>query len=184
MAPMPVNKSPPSKAPTFLFSVADSDDSSPSLSSPPSTDAPKSQCSSLSEGEPFEGFGENEVGGSGRGGGVCVQPNNSNTENISSSGNSVHVDHRRNDSINNNGGVELELAPHGNSTPSGEEERALISRHSWARTSLRRTPTSSLFFIHSFVYNILFRFCLHNSYYHLLLNKNILKIVEGQANES
>ncbi|XP_055385878.1 uncharacterized protein LOC129614936 isoform X3 [Condylostylus longicornis] len=143
MAPMPVNKSPPSKAPTFLFSVADSDDSSPSLSSPPSTDAPKSQCSSLSEGEPFEGFGENEVGGSGRGGGVCVQPNNSNTENISSSGNSVHVDHRRNDSINNNGGVELELAPHGNSTPSGEEERALISRHSWARTSLRRTPTSN-----------------------------------------
>lgn len=43
-------------------------DSSPVPSSPPSTDAPKSQCSSLSDGESFECYGENDISISENGG--------------------------------------------------------------------------------------------------------------------
>ncbi|XP_055906466.1 rab11 family-interacting protein 4B isoform X6 [Eupeodes corollae] len=130
MAPMPSIKN-SANAPTFLFSTADSGDSSPTPSSPPSTDVPKSQCSSLSEGESFEGYGEGEGGGVG---GVGVGS-------IGSGRVSRSV---LNDGNNNNtaGGVELELAPHENSTPS-DEDRNIIPRDNWARMSLRRTPTSS-----------------------------------------
>ncbi|XP_055856894.1 rab11 family-interacting protein 4B isoform X6 [Episyrphus balteatus] len=122
MAPMPSIKS-SANAPTFLFSTADSGDSSPTPSSPPSTDVPKSQCSSLSEGESFEGYGEGE-GGSSVGGLARTVLNDGNNN------------------INTAGGVELELAPHENSTPS-DEDRNIIPRDNWARMSLRRTPTSS-----------------------------------------
>ncbi|XP_055906464.1 rab11 family-interacting protein 4B isoform X4 [Eupeodes corollae] len=130
MAPMPSIKN-SANAPTFLFSTADSGDSSPTPSSPPSTDVPKSQCSSLSEGESFEGYGEGEGGGVG---GVGVGS-------IGSGRVSRSV---LNDGNNNNtaGGVELELAPHENSTPS-DEDRNIIPRDNWARMSLRRTPTSN-----------------------------------------
>ncbi|XP_055856893.1 rab11 family-interacting protein 4B isoform X5 [Episyrphus balteatus] len=122
MAPMPSIKS-SANAPTFLFSTADSGDSSPTPSSPPSTDVPKSQCSSLSEGESFEGYGEGE-GGSSVGGLARTVLNDGNNN------------------INTAGGVELELAPHENSTPS-DEDRNIIPRDNWARMSLRRTPTSN-----------------------------------------
>ncbi|XP_055691808.1 rab11 family-interacting protein 3 isoform X3 [Lutzomyia longipalpis] len=65
MSPSPsVGKSTKHQRPTFLISVTgDEVDSSPVSSSSPSTDAPKSQCSSLSEGdgESFECYGENEI---------------------------------------------------------------------------------------------------------------------------
>ncbi|XP_055704993.1 rab11 family-interacting protein 3 isoform X3 [Phlebotomus papatasi] len=108
MSPSPsVVKSTKHPRPTFLISVTgDEVDSSPVSSSSPSTDAPKSQCSSLSEGdgESFECYGENE--------------------------------------ILDGGGVDLELTPHVSSNQIGGEEHA-ISRHTWARSSLRRAPKSS-----------------------------------------
>ncbi|XP_052891781.1 rab11 family-interacting protein 4B isoform X10 [Anopheles moucheti] len=78
MAPSP-SKSSKTQHPSFLI-TADSVDTSPVPSSPPSTDAPKSQCSSLSDGESFECYGDNDI------------------------------------SISEAGGVDLELAPHLNST--------------------------------------------------------------------
>ncbi|GAB0087907.1 Peptidyl-prolyl cis-trans isomerase [Sergentomyia squamirostris] len=106
MSPSPsVVKSTKHQRPTFLISVTgDEVDSSPVSSSSPSTDAPKSQCSSLSEGESFECYGENE--------------------------------------ILDGGGVDLELTPHVATNHSGEEDHA-ISRHTWARSSLRRAPKSN-----------------------------------------
>ncbi|XP_037041637.1 rab11 family-interacting protein 4B isoform X6 [Bradysia coprophila] len=103
MAPMP-SKS-PAKRPAFMLSVTETDSaSSASMSTPTSSsDAPKSQCSSLSDGESFEGFGEN---------------------------------------YNQEGGIDLELAPP-HSTQIVDDENNSISRHTWARTSLRRTPTST-----------------------------------------
>ncbi|XP_058065540.1 uncharacterized protein LOC131215171 [Anopheles bellator] len=112
MAPSP-SKSSKTQHPAFLITT-DSVDSSPVPSSPPSTDAPKSQCSSLSDGESFECYGDI--------------------------------------SISEAGGVDLELAPHLNSTTIGESNRMNtsdrnsntggINRHSWSRTSLRGAPKS------------------------------------------
>lgn len=61
--------------PAFILSVTDND-TSPVPSSPPSTDAPKSQCSSLSDGESFECFGENDAPDSG-GVDLVLAPHNS-----------------------------------------------------------------------------------------------------------
>lgn len=104
MAPSP-SKSPTAAPPPASFILSVSDDTSPTTSSLPSTDAPKSQCSSLSDGESFECFGENDT-----------------------------PDH-------SNNGVDLVLAPQNVSLNNGsDEDRGSISRHAWARTSLRRTP--------------------------------------------
>uniref|UniRef100_A0A182MAM3 Uncharacterized protein n=1 Tax=Anopheles culicifacies TaxID=139723 RepID=A0A182MAM3_9DIPT len=84
MAPSP-SKSSKTQHPSFLI-TADSVDTSPVPSSPPSTDAPKSQCSSLSDGESFECYGDNDI------------------------------------SISEAGGVDLELAPHLNSTIVGHND--------------------------------------------------------------
>lgn len=90
------------KRPSFVLSVtAESNDSSPVPSSPPSTG-----------GESFEGFGENDA-----------------SEQVSG------------------GGIDLVLAPHINSTPNNQNDEynnngSTMSRHTWSRTSLRRTPTS------------------------------------------
>ncbi|XP_049543714.1 rab11 family-interacting protein 4B isoform X5 [Anopheles darlingi] len=112
MAPSP-SKSSKTQHPSFLITT-DSVGSSPVPSSPPSTDAPKSQCSSLSDGESFECYGDI--------------------------------------SISEGGGVDLELAPHLNSTTIGESRKPPtdnsngggggINRHSWSRTSLRGAPKS------------------------------------------
>ncbi|XP_052891778.1 rab11 family-interacting protein 4B isoform X8 [Anopheles moucheti] len=111
MAPSP-SKSSKTQHPSFLI-TADSVDTSPVPSSPPSTDAPKSQCSSLSDGESFECYGDNDI------------------------------------SISEAGGVDLELAPHLNSTTVAESNgnsnnptNSGITRHSWSRTSLRGAPKS------------------------------------------
>lgn len=111
MAPSP-SKSSKTQHPSFLITT-DSVDTSPVPSSPPSTDAPKSQCSSLSDGESFECYGDNDI------------------------------------SISEAGGVDLELAPHLNSTTVGESNgnpvnptNSGITRHSWSRTSLRGAPKS------------------------------------------
>uniref|UniRef100_A0A182K2I7 Uncharacterized protein n=1 Tax=Anopheles christyi TaxID=43041 RepID=A0A182K2I7_9DIPT len=82
MAPSP-SKSSKTQHPSFLITT-DSVDTSPVPSSPPSTDAPKSQCSSLSDGESFECYGDNDI------------------------------------SISETCGVDLELAPHLNSTTVGK----------------------------------------------------------------
>ncbi|XP_050098747.1 rab11 family-interacting protein 4B isoform X7 [Anopheles aquasalis] len=113
MAPSP-SKSSKTQHPSFLITT-DSVGSSPVPSSPPSTDAPKSQCSSLSDGESFECYGDI--------------------------------------SISEGGGVDLELAPHLNSTTIGESRKPPtdnsngggggINRGSWSRTSLRGAPKSS-----------------------------------------
>ncbi|EAU77162.2 AGAP010446-PA, partial [Anopheles gambiae str. PEST] len=130
MAPSP-SKSSKTQHPSFLITT-DSVGTSPVPSSPPSTDAPKSQCSSLSDGESFECYGDNDI------------------------------------SISETGGVDLELAPHLNSTTVGivmfnkcmsyffvlclcwynsesngnpsAASNSGITRHSWSRTSLRGAP--------------------------------------------
>nr|XP_049464473.1 rab11 family-interacting protein 4B isoform X11 [Anopheles coluzzii] len=84
MAPSP-SKSSKTQHPSFLITT-DSVGTSPVPSSPPSTDAPKSQCSSLSDGESFECYGDNDI------------------------------------SISETGGVDLELAPHLNSTTVGHND--------------------------------------------------------------
>ncbi|XP_031632519.1 rab11 family-interacting protein 4 isoform X6 [Contarinia nasturtii] len=64
-------------------------------------------------GESFEGFGENDT-----------------SDQVSGS----------------SGGIDLVLAPHINSTPNNNNDEysgGNLSRHTWSRTSLRRTPTSS-----------------------------------------
>ncbi|XP_031632517.1 rab11 family-interacting protein 4B isoform X4 [Contarinia nasturtii] len=68
--------------------------------------------SSPPSGESFEGFGENDT-----------------SDQVSGS----------------SGGIDLVLAPHINSTPNNNNDEysgGNLSRHTWSRTSLRRTPTS------------------------------------------
>ncbi|XP_058126485.1 rab11 family-interacting protein 4B isoform X5 [Anopheles ziemanni] len=100
MAPSP-SKSSKTQHPSFLITT-DSVDSSPVPSSPPSTDAPKSQCSSLSDGESFECYGDNDI------------------------------------SISEAGGVDLELAPHLNSTTIGHNENLPNRRWGSMRHSGKR----------------------------------------------
>ncbi|XP_036326693.1 intracellular protein transport protein USO1 isoform X9 [Rhagoletis pomonella] len=145
MAPMPSMKGVKPNT-NFLYAEADSPgDTSPTPSTPPSStaDAAKSQCSSLSDGESYEGYGENEVRGlhhhqrtaSGASAGLLrndVANNNGSSSSTVAGGSSV-------------GGVELELAPHDNATttPNNDDELSIIPRDNWARMSLRRTTTSS-----------------------------------------
>ncbi|XP_062717146.1 rab11 family-interacting protein 4 isoform X4 [Aedes albopictus] len=109
MAPSP-SKSSKTQHPSFII-TADSVDSSPVPSSPPSTDAPKSQCSSLSDGESFECYGEND------------------------------------NSISENGGVDLELAPTLNSTPISSGKRQLgsnaLANHLYRSSSFNSSGRSS-----------------------------------------
>ncbi|XP_035788343.1 rab11 family-interacting protein 4B-like isoform X11 [Anopheles albimanus] len=98
MAPSP-SKSSKTQHPSFLITT-DSVGSSPVPSSPPSTDAPKSQCSSLSDGESFECYGDI--------------------------------------SISEGGGVDLELAPHLNSTTIGQNENLPNRRWGSMRHSGKR----------------------------------------------
>ncbi|XP_053953468.1 uncharacterized protein LOC128860184 isoform X2 [Anastrepha ludens] len=145
MAPMPSMKGVKPNG-NFLYADADSPgDTSPTPSTPPSsTDAAKSQCSSLSDGESFEGYGENEVralhhrhhhqrtASSASAGMLRTDVPNNNSDSAAAGGSGV-------------GGVELELAPHDNatSTPSNDDELSIIPRDNWARMSLRRTTTTS-----------------------------------------
>lgn len=89
----------------------------------------KSQCSSLSDGESFEGYGENEYsnrlceveGGGGSSSSSQGNGNNSgNNNNANSNGNNnnnsvhIHSGHSNdgNNNLNDTAGIELELAPH------------------------------------------------------------------------
>uniref|UniRef100_A0A1B0A6Q2 Uncharacterized protein n=1 Tax=Glossina pallidipes TaxID=7398 RepID=A0A1B0A6Q2_GLOPL len=132
MAPMPTSKKPNNANPNFLYATNVSDgSSSPTSSSPPSsTDPAKSQCSSLSDGESFEGYGENELG--------SIHLNH---------GGQLHDGSNSERKINLNGsGVELELKPHSghSSTPQQQDDDLnILPRDNWARMSLRRTPNSS-----------------------------------------
>ncbi|XP_026849636.1 rab11 family-interacting protein 4B isoform X5 [Drosophila persimilis] len=173
MAPMPRIQLPNSpnaaiKANTnsFLYAETMSGDSSPTPSSPPSSTAgvAKSQCSSLSDGESFEGYGENEYPAQlreGRNGSNSsnnnnnnsISNNNNNSSNNHANGNnnlsvgsSNHSGHSNdgNNNLNASVGIELDLAPHaGSSTPQDDDELNIMPRDNWARRSLRRTPTSS-----------------------------------------
>uniref|UniRef100_T1PEV8 FIP domain protein n=1 Tax=Musca domestica TaxID=7370 RepID=T1PEV8_MUSDO len=140
MAPMPSNKSSTvttTPSANYLFaSTPDSGDSSSTPSSPPSsTDPGKSQCSSLSDGESFEGYGENELG----------------SIHLSHHSHEDHVDHAlsptdANGNLNGSSGVELDLAPHqhhSSSTPQHDDDLSFIPRDNWTRMSLRRTPTKN-----------------------------------------
>ncbi|KAL9903553.1 rab11 family-interacting protein 4B isoform X4 [Glossina fuscipes] len=132
MAPMPTSKKPNNANPNFLYATNVSDgSSSPTSSSPPSsTDPAKSQCSSLSDGESFEGYGENELG--------SIHLNH---------GGQLHDGSNNERKINLNGsGVQLELKPHSghSSTPQQQDDDLnILPRDNWARMSLRRTPNSS-----------------------------------------
>ncbi|XP_030384934.1 rab11 family-interacting protein 4B isoform X6 [Scaptodrosophila lebanonensis] len=153
MAPMPRIKMPnngniKSSTNNFLYAETVSGDSSPTPSSPPSStaDVAKSQCSSLSDGESFEGYGENEFGG------VPIQEtsangNRSGSSGVGSSSQHNHSGHSNdgNNNLNGSAGVELELAPHvgSSSTPQDDDELNIMPRDNWARRSLRRTPTRS-----------------------------------------
>lgn len=94
----------------------------------------KSQCSSLSDGESYEGYGENEysnrlcdVGGGGStqgahnsnnhnnsNGNSNTTPNNNNNHNNSmhSLGHSLGHSNDGNNNLNDTAGIELDLAPH------------------------------------------------------------------------
>ncbi|XP_053689040.1 rab11 family-interacting protein 4B isoform X4 [Sabethes cyaneus] len=111
MAPSP-SKSTKTQHPSFII-TADSVDSSPVPSSPPSTDAPKSQCSSLSDGESFECYGENDISISENGG----------------------VDLELAPTLNSTANGE----PNNNNTNSTNG----ITRHTWSRMSLRGAPKSN-----------------------------------------
>ncbi|KAI9587015.1 hypothetical protein GQX74_002862 [Glossina fuscipes] len=138
MAPMPTSKKPNNANPNFLYATNVSDgSSSPTSSSPPSStvkisyvDPAKSQCSSLSDGESFEGYGENELG--------SIHLNH---------GGQLHDGSNNERKINLNGsGVQLELKPHSghSSTPQQQDDDLnILPRDNWARMSLRRTPNSS-----------------------------------------
>ncbi|XP_070071771.1 rab11 family-interacting protein 4B isoform X5 [Drosophila takahashii] len=165
MAPMPriqlPNGNASIKASTnnFLFAETMSGDSSPTPSSPPSSTAgvAKSQCSSLSDGESFEGYGENEYptqlreGRSTNSNGSNNNSNliNNNNNNLSVGNTSSQHNHSGhsndgNNNLNGSTGIELDLAPHvGSSTPQDDDELNIMPRDNWARRSLRRTPTSS-----------------------------------------
>ncbi|BFF96586.1 rab11 family-interacting protein 4B-like [Drosophila madeirensis] len=171
MAPMPRIQLPNSNASikantnSFLYAETMSGDSSPTPSSPPSSTAgvAKSQCSSLSDGESFEGYGENEFPAQLREGRSGSSPNNNSISNnnnnniIGNKGNNnlsvgssnSHHNHSGNSNDGNNNlnasvGIELDLAPHvGSSTPQDDDELNIMPRDNWARRSLRRTPTSN-----------------------------------------
>ncbi|XP_065720928.2 rab11 family-interacting protein 4B isoform X7 [Drosophila suzukii] len=166
MAPMPriqlPNGNASIKASTndFLFAETMSGDSSPTPSSPPSSTAgvAKSQCSSLSDGESFEGYGENEYptqlregrstnsNGSNNTSNLINNNNNNNLSvgNTSSQHNHSGLSNDGNNNLNGSTGIELDLAPHvGSSTPQDDDELNIMPRDNWARRSLRRTPTSS-----------------------------------------
>ncbi|EDV97853.1 GH17096 [Drosophila grimshawi] len=178
MAPMPriqlANSNAAIKANTnnFLYAETISGDSSPTPSSPPSSTAgvAKSQCSSLSDGESFEGYGENEYGaqqnretGSSPGNrhgninnnnnnnGNSSNMNNGNNNHSVSNGNGINSSHDHsghsndgNNNLSDSAGIELDLAPHVvSSSPKDDEELSIMPRDNWARRSLRRTPTSS-----------------------------------------
>ncbi|XP_017122953.1 rab11 family-interacting protein 4B isoform X4 [Drosophila elegans] len=165
MAPMPriqlPNGNASIKASTnnFLYAETMSGDSSPTPSSPPSSTAgvAKSQCSSLSDGESFEGYGENEYPTQlreGRSSNSNGSDNNSNlihnnNDNLSvgnASSQHNHSGHSNdgNNNLNGSTGIELDLAPHvGSSTPQDDDELNIMPRDNWARRSLRRTPTSN-----------------------------------------
>uniref|UniRef100_Q8SYQ0 RE46851p n=1 Tax=Drosophila melanogaster TaxID=7227 RepID=Q8SYQ0_DROME len=163
MAPMPriqlPNGNSSIKASTndFLFAETMSGGSSPTPSSPPSSTAgvAKSQCSSLSDGESFEGYGENEyptqlreARSSNSNGSHNMSNHINNNSNISVGNNSGHNhsghSNDGNNNLNGSTGVELDLAPHvGSSTPQDDDELNIMPRDNWARRSLRRTPTSS-----------------------------------------
>ncbi|KMY99538.1 rab11 family-interacting protein 4B isoform X10 [Drosophila sechellia] len=163
MAPMPriqlPNGNSSIKASTndFLFAETMSGDSSPTPSSPPSSTAgvAKSQCSSLSDGESFEGYGENEyptqlreARSSNSNGSHNISNHINNNPNISVGNHSGHNhsghSNDGNNNLNGSTGVELDLAPHvGSSTPQDDDELNIMPRDNWARRSLRRTPTSS-----------------------------------------
>ncbi|XP_043650461.1 rab11 family-interacting protein 4B isoform X5 [Drosophila teissieri] len=163
MAPMPriqlPNGNASIKASTndFLFAETMSGDSSPTPSSPPSSTAgvAKSQCSSLSDGESFEGYGENEYPtqlregrSSNSNGSHNISNHINNNANISVGNGSGHNhsghSNDGNNNLNGSTGIELDLAPHvGSSTPQDDDELNIMPRDNWARRSLRRTPTSS-----------------------------------------
>ncbi|EDW19120.2 rab11 family-interacting protein 4B isoform X6 [Drosophila mojavensis] len=167
MAPMPriqlANNNAAIKATTnnFLYAETISGDSSPTPSSPPSSTAgvAKSQCSSLSDGESFEGYGENEYSvqlraagsnnnGNSSGSNSHSINNGNNTHHHSMNNGSVHEHSGHSNDGNNNlddtAGIELDLAPHVvSSSPKDDEELNIMPRDNWARRSLRRTPTSS-----------------------------------------
>ncbi|KQS43950.1 rab11 family-interacting protein 4B isoform X5 [Drosophila erecta] len=163
MAPMPriqlPNGNASIKANTndFLFAETMSGDSSPTPSSPPSSTAgvAKSQCSSLSDGESFEGYGENEYPTQLREGRSSISNGSHNTSNhinnnpnisVGNSSGHNHSGHSNdgNNNLNGSTGIELDLAPHvGSSTPQDDDELNIMPRDNWARRSLRRTPTSS-----------------------------------------
>ncbi|XP_017842711.1 rab11 family-interacting protein 4B isoform X2 [Drosophila busckii] len=172
MAPMPRIQLPNSSSNTsikastnnFLYAETISGDSSPTPSSPPSsTGVAKSQCSSLSDGESFEGYGENEYcaqrreAGNPQGNSTSNNTNNNNgnnnIHNISSGISSSTHNHNHNHSVHSNdgnnnlndsAGIELELAPHVvSSSPKDDEELNIMPRDNWSRRSLRRTPTSN-----------------------------------------
>ncbi|KPU77962.1 uncharacterized protein Dana_GF24596, isoform G [Drosophila ananassae] len=159
MAPMPRIQLPNGNASikantnNFLYAETMSGDSSPTPSSPPSSTAgvAKSQCSSLSDGESFEGYGENEYPAQLREGRSSNA--NGNSSNILNNNNNLSVGTQHNHSghsndgnnnLNGSTGIELDLAPHaGSSTPQDDDELNIMPRDNWARRSLRRTPTSS-----------------------------------------
>ncbi|XP_017863654.1 PREDICTED: rab11 family-interacting protein 4B isoform X3 [Drosophila arizonae] len=166
MAPMPriqlANNNAAIKATTnnFLYAETISGDSSPTPSSPPSsTGVAKSQCSSLSDGESFEGYGENEYSvqlraagsnnnGNSSGSNSHSINNGNNTHHHSMNNGSVHEHSGHSNDGNNNlddtAGIELDLAPHVvSSSPKDDEELNIMPRDNWARRSLRRTPTSN-----------------------------------------
>ncbi|XP_037722467.1 rab11 family-interacting protein 4B isoform X4 [Drosophila subpulchrella] len=166
MAPMPriqlPNGNASIKASTndFLFAETMSGDSSPTPSSPPSSTAgvAKSQCSSLSDGESFEGYGENEYptqlregrstnsNGSNNNSNLINNNNNNNLSVGNTSSQHNHSGHSNdgNNNLNGSTGIELDLAPHvGSSTPQDDDELNIMPRDNWARRSLRRTPTSN-----------------------------------------
>ncbi|KPU77960.1 uncharacterized protein Dana_GF24596, isoform D [Drosophila ananassae] len=159
MAPMPRIQLPNGNASikantnNFLYAETMSGDSSPTPSSPPSSTAgvAKSQCSSLSDGESFEGYGENEYPAQLREGRSSNA--NGNSSNILNNNNNLSVGTQHNHSghsndgnnnLNGSTGIELDLAPHaGSSTPQDDDELNIMPRDNWARRSLRRTPTSN-----------------------------------------
>ncbi|KRK01867.1 rab11 family-interacting protein 4B isoform X4 [Drosophila yakuba] len=163
MAPMPriqlPNGNASIKASTndFLFAETMSGDSSPTPSRPPSSTAgvAKSQCSSLSDGESFEGYGENEYPtqlregrSSNSNGSHNISNHINNNPNISVGNGSGHNhsghSNDGNNNLNGSTGIELDLAPHvGSSTPQDDDELNIMPRDNWARRSLRRTPTSN-----------------------------------------
>ncbi|XP_020800449.1 putative uncharacterized protein DDB_G0283051 [Drosophila serrata] len=153
MAPMPRIQLPNSNASikantnNFLYAETMSGDSSPTPSSPPSSTAgvAKSQCSSLSDGESFEGYGENEYPTQLREGRSSNNNSNNNNSNVINNNNNSlnggntsslhnHSGHSNdgNNNLNGSTGIELDLAPHvGASTPQDDDELNIMPRDNW-----------------------------------------------------